>query len=226
MVDIFLQDPNWRVRGVTRNASSASAKKLRSRGVEVVSANFEDVASLAAAFQGANAIFAVTDFWAPLADEANRSKLRPGQSMPEWAGEYEFLQGRNIFDAAAQAQADHQGLERIVFSSLSHASQWSKGKYTHVYHFDSKGNTVEYVKEKHPALWAKTSLIQVGFYLSNFIHFPFFKPQKVSEYCQNKQRRPKNRKTASRMHADRLSTRATTACTTSQSSSPATSNCP
>jgi uncharacterized protein YbjT (DUF2867 family) len=41
VVDTFLNDPklkgHWAVRGITRDATKDSAKKLQSRGVEVVS---------------------------------------------------------------------------------------------------------------------------------------------------------------------------------------------
>ena len=40
VVDVFLQDPKlkdeWKVRGVTRDVSKPSSKKLEERGVEVV----------------------------------------------------------------------------------------------------------------------------------------------------------------------------------------------
>jgi hypothetical protein len=53
----------WRVRGITRNKDSAGAKALLEAGAELASANYDDIASLEAAFEGANAIFGVTNFW-------------------------------------------------------------------------------------------------------------------------------------------------------------------
>lgn len=49
-----------RVRGLTRNASSPSAIKLAQSGIEMVSADMEDVDSLKAAFAGADSVFVVT----------------------------------------------------------------------------------------------------------------------------------------------------------------------
>ena len=63
VVDALLQDSQWDIRGVTRNIDSEKAKKLATRGVEVVSADLNDVKSLEAAFAGAQAIFIVSDFW-------------------------------------------------------------------------------------------------------------------------------------------------------------------
>lgn len=51
----------WRVRGITRNKESASAKALTEAGVELVTADFDDVVSLEKAFEGANAIFGLTN---------------------------------------------------------------------------------------------------------------------------------------------------------------------
>lgn len=41
----------WQVRGITRNKDSAGAKALVEAGVELASADYDDVASLEAAFQ-------------------------------------------------------------------------------------------------------------------------------------------------------------------------------
>lgn len=55
----------YRLRGLTRNASAASAQALTAEGVEMVAADVDDLSSLQRAFEGADAIFAVTDFWGP-----------------------------------------------------------------------------------------------------------------------------------------------------------------
>ncbi len=59
----FLQDSNYRVRGITRNPDSPAAQKLATQGIEIVKADLDDVDSLIAAFEGANAIFSVTNYW-------------------------------------------------------------------------------------------------------------------------------------------------------------------
>lgn len=41
----------WKVRAITRNAAGASAKSLIDAGAEVVTANFDDEASLVKAYQ-------------------------------------------------------------------------------------------------------------------------------------------------------------------------------
>ncbi len=175
VVETFLNEPGWTIRGLTRNTSSRASQALTARGVEMVSANLDDVPSLIAAFEGAHAIFSVTDFWAGFRNPENRSKLAPGQTMMEWAHDYELQQGKNVLDAAAQTPT----LERLVFSALPYVTKWSKGKYKHVYHFDSEGRAVEYGRSTYPELMTKTSVIQIGIYLTNMLYMPHYQPHKV-----------------------------------------------
>jgi hypothetical protein len=49
----------------------------------------------------------------------------------------------------ADTAASIEGLDRFI-SALYNAKERSNGKYTWVYHFDSKAKIVEYVHEQHP----------------------------------------------------------------------------
>ena len=71
-------------------------------------------------------------------------------------------------------------LDRFVYSALSDAKRWSKGKYKSVYHFDSKAQVVEYVKRVHPDLDAKMSTVQIGEYAENWRKFESLAPKKVA----------------------------------------------
>lgn len=175
VVTTFLNEPGWKVRGISRNASSPASEKLKEKGVEVVQANLDDTASLVAAFKGASAVFSVTDFWTLYSDPELQKKVKPGQAQNQRSYEHELQHGKNVFDAASQTE----GLERLVFSYLSDATKWSQGKYKHIYHFDSKAHAVEYAKAKYPDLWNKTSLLTLGYFLSNFLSSPFLIPRKV-----------------------------------------------
>ena len=84
-------------------------------------------------------------------------------------------QAENIIDATAKVE----GLEKFVLSTLSSAKKWSKGKYTLVYHFDSKADAVDYLKEKQAALWKKMNLIMIGIYLSNYLRDSFSEIKKI-----------------------------------------------
>ncbi len=176
VVETFLNDPTWKVRGVTRNQFSAKAQSLLNRGMEVVQADMNEPDSLSAAFKDANALFAVSDFWGIYNDPANKDKAKPGQPLNLWAASHEKQQLINVIDAAAKVPS----LERFVLSSLSDATRWSKGKYTHVYHFDMKAQAAYYGAEKYPDLWAKTSIYQAGWFLNNFTTNPILQPERVS----------------------------------------------
>lgn len=63
VVDAFLSEPGYKVRGLTRNSSSNDAKALAARGVEVSVADLNDENSLISAFKGANAVYAITNFF-------------------------------------------------------------------------------------------------------------------------------------------------------------------
>ncbi|RYO84003.1 hypothetical protein DL766_001869 [Monosporascus sp. MC13-8B] len=170
----FLEEPGWQVRALTRKTSSPKAQALTARGAQVVHADIDKPETLSAAFEGASAIFAVSDFWGLYNDPANKDKAKPGQPLNAWAGEYETQQLKNVIDAAAKVPT----LERFILSSLSNATKWSKGKYTHVYHFDSKANAEDYGREKYPDLWEKTSIFQAGLFLSNYVTNPSIQPIK------------------------------------------------
>lgn len=51
VVAALKNNPEYKIRAITRNASSDSAKKLAAEGIEVVAADCNDVSSLKAAFQ-------------------------------------------------------------------------------------------------------------------------------------------------------------------------------
>jgi hypothetical protein len=131
--------------------------------------------TLPSAFQNANVIFAVSDFWGIFGDPANAAKAKD-QPLNVWAANHEIEQLKSVIDAAAKVPT----LERFVFSSLSDATKWSRGKYTHVYHFDSKAKAEAYGRETYPELWKKTSIFQAGFFLSNYLSLPIFQAQMVS----------------------------------------------
>ncbi|KAK5733499.1 hypothetical protein LTR17_009616 [Elasticomyces elasticus] len=154
VVTTFLGDAAWKVRGITRNKSSAKAQSLEARGVQVVEADMSRPTDLKAALDGASVIFAVSDFMGIYFDPALQTT--PGRDRNECAAEQEAQQLKNVIDQAAKTST----LERFVLSSLSNVTKWSNGKYTHVYHFDGKANAEAYGREQHPELWSKTSIFQ------------------------------------------------------------------
>lgn len=98
-----------KVRGMTRNADSLAAKKLKQLGVEVVAGNFSDHDSLVRAAIGVDSIFTMTTPF-------------------EKGVEVETAQGIAITNAAKEAGVGH-----LVYSSVANAD-----KATGIPHFDSK----------------------------------------------------------------------------------------
>lgn len=67
MLSHLLKSPkasSFSLTGVSRNPESDAAKVIAAKGVTMVKGDFADKASLLAAFQGADIVFANTDFWA------------------------------------------------------------------------------------------------------------------------------------------------------------------
>lgn len=180
VLNTFLSDSTYHIRALTRNPNSSKAQSLvaKSSNIELVSADLSDPTSLSQAFQDATAIFAVTDWMAIYQDPSTHSaRLLPDQSVNQYACTLETQQARNVFDVASTIPT----LERLVFSTLPYVSKKSHGEHTHAYHFDSKAIAVEYLQSTYPELWRKTSLIELGAYLENYVTLDLFKPYKDIE---------------------------------------------
>lgn len=173
VANVFLQAPGWRIRGLTRDTNSPASQSLSAKGVEMVTADLHDPQSLKDVFQDANLVFSVTDFWMPYLNPANQARAKElGKSIGQFAYELELEQGKNIADAVASV-AD--GLDDVGFvaSTLSHARKCSKGKYTELWHFDSKADVFpDYVDEKYPQLAKKTSYLQTGYFMTSWKILP------------------------------------------------------
>ncbi|EGS22458.1 uncharacterized protein CTHT_0019960 [Thermochaetoides thermophila DSM 1495] len=163
VVASFINDPSYKVRTITRNPSGAPAQALAAKGAEVVQGDFNDLASLKTAFAGSHIIFAVTNFFEPFA------KLFDGPKTAE----IEKQQGINI----AQAAAVTDSLEHFIWSTLPNSHAVSGGKFS-VPHFDGKASVDDYIREKEPALLAKTTFLWVTWYHTNY-SFPVYTPFKV-----------------------------------------------
>jgi len=185
VVDTFSATPGWSIRAITRNPASSKAQELKVRhpSVELVQADTNNTDSLRSAFSGSTAIFAVTDYWAPFKDpkvrEEHATGSNPADSLRRWAFDEEVKQGRNIADAARAVLTSEGNLERFIFSSLPSTTKYSKGKYSHIYHFDSKAVIEEYINRTHPELAKRMNVVYIGFYVSNMLLSPMMRPIKV-----------------------------------------------
>ncbi|KAA8646860.1 uncharacterized protein ATNIH1004_005535 [Aspergillus tanneri] len=160
----FLRFPEWRVRGITRNPLSTAAQDLVAVGVEMIKADIDDPQSLLPAFEGTTEALASVD------------PSRTPDELNEYAYNREVAQGINIAEVAASPAA-MKTLERFVYSSLQDPRKWSRGKYTIVYHYNSKVGTVRAIQTRFPDLAARMSTVQQC-YASMWKAFPSMAPQK------------------------------------------------
>lgn len=154
LVEAILADASgqYKVRAITRKTTSDKAVALAARGVDVVSADLEDVASLQAAFAGAHGVFAITNFW------------------EHFSGEKEFQQASNIAQAAKAA-----GVQHVVWSTLEDTRvriplgdpRMTVMQGAHVPHFDYKGAA----NAAFVAAGVPTTNLHTSFYLENFLGF-------------------------------------------------------
>lgn len=149
VVNSLLRTGRYSVRGVTEDAETPDAHRLKERGVEVQQVDLDDPSTLAAAFVAAHVIFAVT-------------------TMYNGEMEREAAQGRNIADSAAAVET----LEHFVWSTLPSASTVSAGKIP-VPHMDGKAQVDDYIVKALPALARKTTFYWGGFYAENVTYPPY-----------------------------------------------------
>ncbi|PWY70921.1 NAD(P)-binding protein [Aspergillus heteromorphus CBS 117.55] len=144
VVDAILADPQlskeFKVRGITRDATKKSAQELVKRGVEAVTADLSSIDSLTAAIQGSHTVFLVTNYWEAM------------------SADVEYSQGKNVADVCKAV-----GVSHLIFSSLHHVKENTNGRLSHVPHFDSKANVEKYIR----ASGVGCSFVLPGYYMSN-----------------------------------------------------------
>lgn len=155
----LLATGKYEVRAFTRNTTSDAAKKLAEQGAQLFQGNVNVRADLDKLFQGADGVFAVTNFWDP--------DIFPNDIAKEQR------QGYTIVDAAAAAKVSH-----FVWSSLHDVATASGGRILSP-HFTGKNRVEEYTRVRYPEL--HSTFFYPGFYAQNLVNFPAFAPQKQAD---------------------------------------------
>ncbi|KAI1283397.1 hypothetical protein F5Y07DRAFT_349597 [Xylaria sp. FL0933] len=151
VITALASDPNYTLRGLTRNINSKAAQELKDQGVEVVQALLDDLASLKAAFVGSYAVYGVTGIEETL---ANHDLPTLEKTEETW--------GKNI----AQAAAETAGLQHFIWSTLPHVSKISNGR-CHLSNHAPKNKVDDYIRA-NADLAAKTTFLLIGQYHSNY----------------------------------------------------------
>ena len=101
-----------RVRAVTRQPEGAAARALTALGAEAVRADMNDAESLAHAFEGADAVYAVTDFFKNGID----GEIRHGKAMADAAraGGVRHLVVASVASADRAASVPHFASKREI----------------------------------------------------------------------------------------------------------------
>lgn len=145
VIDAILADSElsqqFKIRGITRDTTKKSAQELVKRGVEVANADLDSIDSLTAALKGSHTVFLVTNYWETMSSDI------------------EFTQGKNVTDVCKAV-----GVSHLIFSSLLHVTEETKGRLTNVPHFDSKANVEKYIR----ASGVGCSFMLPGYYMGNF----------------------------------------------------------
>jgi uncharacterized protein YbjT (DUF2867 family) len=137
----LLQQGEFAVRVLTRNAASEKALALQAMGAEIAIGDMANEKSLKNAMEGCYGVFGVTNYW----EHFNR--------------EYEL--GVNLVEAVAVS-----GISHFVLHSLPDYKALSGGEFE-VPHYDIKAAVKAYSQD----LRLPATYMQLGFYYENFYNF-------------------------------------------------------
>jgi uncharacterized protein YbjT (DUF2867 family) len=142
VVDALLSARQFKVRVASRNPTSAEAKALAARGVEVVKADLFEPSSLKALYEGAYGAFLVTNY-----------------GDPAQAGREEEI-GASAVNAARAA-----GVKHLIWSTLPDVERISGGRLK-VKHFTMKAHVDAVVRS---AGFERHTFVEAPFYFQNFL---------------------------------------------------------
>ncbi|GKT44772.1 NmrA-like family domain-containing protein 1 [Colletotrichum spaethianum] len=143
LADVTLSK-EFKIRGITRNISKPAAQELVKKGVELVVADMMSKQSLQKAVQNSHTVFLVTNYW-----ETHGTTD-------------EVTQGKNVADVCKDL-----GVQHLIYSSSVNVTKTSKGRLTHLPHFDGKADVEEYIRDSGiPA-----TFFLAGYFMSNLETF-------------------------------------------------------
>lgn len=148
VVNSFVKDGSFKIRGVTSHIDSEEAKALQhKKNVDILAGDVKKPESLLPAFSGADTAFIVVNFWDP------EIMIQEGELTKE------------IMGVAKKA-----GVKHIIFSSLANVAKASSGKIS-VPHFTLKAQAYDYLSTLG---FESVTAVEPAAYYSNW--FTFFQP--------------------------------------------------
>ncbi|KAJ4350123.1 uncharacterized protein N0V89_008744 [Didymosphaeria variabile] len=165
VVNHVLQDPalaqQYTIRALTRDTGSEKSQQLRAKGVDIVTADVLERASLQDALRGVHTVFAMTT---PL--------IGPDVPEGEAALNWEFENAKRIADVALA-----MGVKYLIFSTLPSVRDVSGGKYTAVTPFDAKAKAETYIRSLSPKM--ESAFFCPGNFMENFQAQFWIAPRKI-----------------------------------------------
>jgi hypothetical protein len=67
----------------------------------------------------------------------------------------EYYQGRDVADIAASLPQ----LEHLIWATLPDGKAISNGKYSNIFHWQSKAAVIDYIRQSELSLWAETTAV-------------------------------------------------------------------
>jgi uncharacterized protein YbjT (DUF2867 family) len=146
------------VRALVRDPATERARAVAALGADLVTGDLYDRDSVREAAEGARAVFSVQM-----------------PDMNDLQGDSEWVQGRNLVDAARDA-----GVAQFVHTSVSGAGQhravpgWAEGRWASMEHYlETKTAIQDRVREAGFRYW---TLLKPGFFMENFLPPSFLLP--------------------------------------------------
>ncbi|CEI41791.1 hypothetical protein FVEN_g3772 [Fusarium venenatum] len=133
---------DFKIRGITRDATKPAAKALAKKGVDVISADMNSKASLTDALKGSHTVFLVTT-----------------PDFMSGGGTQEQTHGMNVTDVSSEV-----GVKHLIYSSLLHVTETTNRRLKHVVHFDDKAEVERYIRSNG----IPSTFVLPGYFMSNF----------------------------------------------------------
>lgn len=159
VANFVLDDPElsqrYALRAISRNISNPKMQDLKSKGAELVQADLDDPSSLPAALKGAEFVFFMT--------------------ATQYDGNTREVEMRHAKDFCSEALK--QGVQYIIFSSMSHPFKISNGALKNVVHFDVKAEIEEHIR----SLPVKSAFFGPGSFMQNFHDYMLPRPSHAND---------------------------------------------
>ncbi|KAJ4299835.1 hypothetical protein N0V90_005081 [Kalmusia sp. IMI 367209] len=168
VANAFLENKQFRIRGLTSSPGCSASRNWRTLGVEIREETFVDENSVRENFFGAAIIFASTNYDKYFKDRGAKlaCSLCPNMDLHSFAAAHEVNTGKTIISAAANTP----GLGRFVLATLptlppnaNFATEKGEWQYR------AQAELVKYLTSDHDTLNKKTTLVKPAFRMEDFL---------------------------------------------------------